>query len=527
MGRKELSKCEYILMAIIPFIVRLTVIATTIKFSIQFLGIIIGLIISLILLFLFLQFYIVIMKCFFNLEYVNGIEKVYITKNPKDGFHIVSCLYFSNYNQEEIYSFIYESYICKLKRFRQKLTVKFFEFWFTEVSLEEAKSSIIKLQPFNSEEEIMNHIQKEMNEEIDIFNKLPYQIQIAHIGKEEEKKGILIFKFEHLMTDGLGLISALCATASNYNIDSFPSIIKKIKESSFLETIVFWLLFPFYIIHSMFVFLPMKKYKSPLIPNNFSGNNKIIKGKSYKIKDFENFKKVNKISFNDLMLSVLSKSMYKLINLKQHEQYIDKTRMRLFLPIARKKLPKSIDEIDLINKTNLVVCDVPIIKDFSNQSLQNIHVDARKYLKKYIQFAYIKITTLIGIICSWPIFEIAAQALCNRFELAFTNIPGPKIKIYYKENVIEDLITFVTPSRGLPFITLISYNELFNFTLSIDQNCNINPEEYLNLIENELDELCKESDKIQDIDSTINVKSDNGNEDTTSELDSQLESHLL
>ena len=63
--------------------------------------------------------------------------------------------------------------------------------------------------------------------------------------------------------------------------------------------------------------------------------------------------------------------------------------------------------------------------------------------------------------------------------------------------------------------------------MSIDQNCNIKPEEYLNLIENELDELCKQSNKIQNIDSIINVKSDYENEETNSELDSQLESHLL
>ena len=506
MGRIELSKSEYILMAIIPFLIRLTVIGITITFSIHFLGIIIGLIISIISLFIFLQFYILLMKFIFKLEYVTGIEKVYITKNPKDGFHIVSCIHFSNYNQEEIYSFICESYICKLKRFRQKLTVKFFEFWFTEVPIEEAKNSIIKLQPFNSEEEIMNYIQIEMNEEIDIFNELPYQIKIAQIGKKEEKKGILIFKFEHIMTDGLGLISALCTTASNYNIESFPSIIKKMKEGSFLETIFFWLLFPFYIIHSSFIFLPMRKYKSPLIPNHFSGNNNIIKGKSYKIKDFENFKKLNKISFNDLMVSVISKSMYNLVNLQKYENYKNKKRMRIFLPISRKKLARNTDEIDIVNKTNLVVCDVPIIKDYLKKNLQNIHNDIKKYFKKYIQFAYIKTTTTLGTICSWPIFEIASQALCNRFELAFTNVPGPKVKLNYGNNIIDNLIFYITPSRGLSFLCLISYNEEFRLTLSVDENCDVKSDMYLKLIESELDELSNEA---------TNIKTESENEESS------------
>ena len=80
------------------------------------------------------------MNKLFHLEFVTGIEKVYITRNPKNGFHIVSLVYFSNYNQEEMYSFIYDYYICQIKRFRQKLVEKHFEFWFKEVSSLEAKN---------------------------------------------------------------------------------------------------------------------------------------------------------------------------------------------------------------------------------------------------------------------------------------------------------------------------------------------------------------------------------------------------
>jgi hypothetical protein len=243
-----------------------------------------------------------------------------------------------------------------------------------------------------------------------------------------------------------------------------------------------------------------------LIPNNFTGNNKIKKGKSYKIKDFENFKKVNNISFNDLMLSVLSKSMYNLINFKENEIYKDKKRMRIFLPITRKKLARNINEIDMENKTNLLVCDVPIIKDYSNKNLRKIRKNLMKYLKKFIQFAYIKTTTTLGIICSWPIFEFPSQALCDRFELAFSNVPGPKIKIDYKGNVIEDIITFITPSRGLSFLTLISYNEHFSLTFSIDDNSSVKPSDFINIIESELDELSHE---------VINIKIESENEDSS------------
>ena len=507
MKRKEIGFLQYIEMATIPLIFRLILILIILKFTIKAFGIILGILSGIILLYILLQIYIIIMKKLFNLEFVNGIEKIYITRNPKNGFHIVSCINFSNYNEEEIYNFIYEYYICKIKRFRQKLTQKYFEFWFKEISKEEAKKSIIKLgHSFKTEEEIMEHIQKEMNEEIDIFNELPYKFQIAPIGKEEEKKGILIFKFEHIMTDGLGLISALCTGAENYSIDSFPSIMKNVKDDTLNETIFYWLVYPFTLIHSFFVFLPMKCYKSPLIPKNFSGKNIIFKSKSYKLKDFEKLRKENKISFNDLMVSVLSKSMYKLINLPEFENYKNKKRMRIFLPVARKKLARNTEEIDIVNKTNLVICDVSLIKDFTKKNLQNLHNDIRKYFKRYIQFAYIKTTITLGTICSWPIFEIASQALCNRFELAFTNVPGPKIKLNYGNNVIENLIFYITPSRGLSFLSLISYNEKFHLTLTVDGNCDVKPDLYIKLIENELDELSNEAS---------NIKTESENEDSS------------
>ena len=139
MKRKEIGLLHYIEMAIIPFISRLILIIMILKFTIKSFGIFIGVILGIFLLYFILHLYIFSMKKLFNLEFVTGIEKVYITKNPKNGFHIVSCIYFSNYNQEELYNFLYEYYICKIKRFRQKLTQKFFEFWFKEISSEEAK----------------------------------------------------------------------------------------------------------------------------------------------------------------------------------------------------------------------------------------------------------------------------------------------------------------------------------------------------------------------------------------------------
>jgi hypothetical protein len=471
-------------------IIFLTYVPMIIRFGLSFFLIIyFGFILGIILIYLLFKLYELYMFYFYGLENITGIEKIYITQELKNRFQILSYFKISNFNKEKLKNFLIEKYFSSIKKFRQKLILKYYEYWLFEVPKEEVLKAIkILNEPINNDEELLKFCQNELNNHIDIFNNLPYMCYLAQSKKKNE--GYLIFKFDHSMTDGLGLISSICSAASNYSKDSFPSIIKNIKNDPFLEKLYYWLVFPYYSLRYALLFIPfLKDYKSPLSVKNYNGNSLIAKSKNYRLKDFEKYRKhIMKISFNSFMICVISSALDKLTEKKEL-----KNKIRIFIPYCRKKLPKDIKDVDLKNKTVCIISEVPIIKDLSPNNIKLITNSINKYFDKRIQFMYYKLSLIGGEYTTVHFLENIVQLFCSKFQLAFTNVPGPTSKLNFEGNEIENLTTFIKAGRGMTFIPLMSYNNYFNFTIAIDESTNIKPEKIIELIENELDNILKQT----------------------------------
>ena len=449
-----------------------------------------GLILGIILIYIIFKIYELYMYYIFGLENITGIEKIYITQELKNRFQILSYFKISNFNKEKLKKFLIEKYFYSLKKFRQKLILKYYEYWLYEVPKEEILNTIkILNEPINNEEELLNFCHLELNNSIDIFNNLPYMCYLAESKKKNE--GYLIFKFDHSMTDGLGLISSICSVASNYSKDSFPSIIRNIKNSDpFLETLYYWLVFPYYSLRYALLFIPfLKDYNSPLVAKNYNGNSLIAKSKNYRLKDFEKYRKnIMKISFNSFMICVISSALNKLT---ENEEL--KKNVRIFVPYCRKMIPNDINNVDLKNKTVCIISDVPIIKDLSIDNIKLVSKTVNKYYDKRIQFAYYKLSLIGGVYTTIQFLEHIVKLFCSKFQLAFTNVPGPTNKLDFDGNIIDNFTTFIKAGRGMAFMPLMSYNNYFNFTLAVDESTNLKPEKVVELIENELDNVLKQT----------------------------------
>ena len=68
----------------------------------------------------------------------------------------------------------------------------------------------------------------------DIFNEYPYELNMVPYGKDE---GICLFKYDHLLVDGLGIIASLCLAADNFSENTYP----KIMEENILHLSVGWM----------------------------------------------------------------------------------------------------------------------------------------------------------------------------------------------------------------------------------------------------------------------------------------------
>ena len=212
----------FITEASFPFIARIFVTFLTIKHF--------GFIRGIILTYLILKLYTLLITKIFKVEKLTGIDKTFLDKNFHKRYQIVSLMSFSNFNAEKISNFILETHINKLHRFRLKLTKIFFEYWWTEVDAAEAKNKMKIYPRIKTEKELMEYVSKELNTPLDVMHELPYEFHIIPFGEEKDNKGNILFKYDHLLTDGLGLVSTICSCATNYDINNFPSIMRNIKE---------------------------------------------------------------------------------------------------------------------------------------------------------------------------------------------------------------------------------------------------------------------------------------------------------
>ena len=122
---KENKKHSSFLLTYLPMIIRFGLSFFLIK---KF-----GLILGIILIYIIFKIYELYMYYFFGLENITGIEKIYITQELKNRFQILSYFKISNFNKEKLKNFLIEKYFYSLKKFRQKLILKYYEYWLYEV----------------------------------------------------------------------------------------------------------------------------------------------------------------------------------------------------------------------------------------------------------------------------------------------------------------------------------------------------------------------------------------------------------
>lgn len=468
----------FITEASFPFIARIFVTFLTIKHF--------GFIRGIILTYLILKLYTLLITKIFKVEKVTGIDKTFLDKNFHKRYQIVSLMSFSNFNAEKISNFILETHINKLHRFRLKLTKIFFEYWWTEVDVAEAKNKMKIYPRIKTEKELMEYVSKELNTPLDVMHELPYEFHIIPFGEEKDNKGYILFKYDHLLTDGLGLVSTICSCATNYDINNFPSIMRNMKEDKWYETIINWIFYPYYTIYYSLWFLLQRPRVSAFKPTKPYGKTLIAKStKEYSLKAFEGFRKGKVMSFNDLMVLVFSLASKKLI--KQVETCKHKDKMRFMIPHGRKELPKDLEHVDLDNKANGLFVEIPLIDEITDRNIKIIKSSIRRNFKKPIQFAYLQSLYILGEYFSWPIQSFCAQMISDNYEIAFSNVPGPTVQLNYNGAICDSMVSFPTSGRGFSFLPLVSYNGNFQMALSMDESCPIKPEMFIRYIEDELD----------------------------------------
>ena len=404
----------------------------------------------------------------FGLKALSGFDKIFLTTSPVGRYQITSLSrYNKNFDVDKIRKVLNERIVKLFPRYHSRLVKKNMEyFWYEDPDIEKACNKIVKLSPrLKNFEEALEFIAKEINIHIDIFNDYPYELNMVPFGEDE---GICLFKYDHLLVDGLGIIASLCLAADNFSENTYPKIIKMMKEPNIFQTIYLYLVAPFYGLVNLIEFITYKERKCPFKANKkpLSDDTIFVLSKNYDLKDFEKYRKNNKVSFNDIMLCSFSVAMSRV--LKKYDEYKNYKNLIIDLPVGRKKPENKVELMKINNEASGIIVDIPLIE--SIEDIDKIKKSIRKNYKPEKIFAVAMCADILGNIFSWHIISYFAKLFTKRFDYMFTNVPGPAEKLYYHGIEVSDMYSFPSAGGGLPYVIILSYNNQFKIALNSNKN---------------------------------------------------------
>lgn len=76
-----------------------------------------------------------------------------------------------------------------------------------------------------------------------------------------------------------------------------------------------------------------------------------------------------------------------------------------------------------------------------------------------------------------------------------SNVPGPTVPLYYSGCKLTRMAAIVSTGRARSFLPLVSYNKQFSFLYSVDSDCGIDSKEFLEIIDNVIEETIAQEDQ--------------------------------
>ena len=199
----------------------------------------------------------------------------------------------------------------------------------------------------------------------------------------------------------------------------------------------------------------------------------MLLSKTFMLKDFEAYRKENKVSFNDIMMTAFSISIKSILQ--------NKNKFIVDLPVGNTVIPKNINSVAITNHASGILLNLPLI-DNVNQ-MKQITKCIRKSVKPEILFSSSVGADLLSEWTTMSILEKYSYKFASTFDFLFTNVPGPSMKIVYGDSICEDMMIFPSCGYGMPFVTVFSFNGQFKFVISYNENSEIDCVELLKKFE--------------------------------------------
>jgi hypothetical protein len=221
-----------------------------------------------------------------------------------------------------------------------------------------------------------------------------------------------------------------------------------------------------------------------------TGESLIVFSKVHDIDKLAPLRKELQISFNDIVMCVLSKAFNR-ASQKFGDKYKNKKDFRALIPVGRKEVPRNISDIRLNNEVSTLFIRIPLIDDIRTE-----HKKVTKVLHGSIKnsgyssagciFAALAVEFLPR-----SIQEPLADFFTDNIDMTVSNMPGPSVPLFYSGYKCKGITPMTTTSRLRAFVPVYSYNKQFRFLMSVDKDSKIDNKEFLKIVDEEIENLMK------------------------------------
>lgn len=438
----------------------------------------------------FHHLYLVLMRKLYCLEHFSPGDRLFVFPPKEEMYNLMGFLVFDNdFELDRIKESIIERGIKTYKKLRCVQCIKFFDFWWKEIPLSDCLGKLNPLQvkrnykKFNEIQDLIDLSYEELPKSFDLEKELPYQFTIIK-NDEGKYRNVLILKFHHMLSDGLGFIGLITALGENYSLKIFPQSMKK-TGPSICQIIFSALQFPYYLIMPFFQhFFTLKSGSTPF-KNALkkTGLPKISISQQYDFATYSAISKSLNITFNDMMMTAFSAAIKAYC--KDHFSFIPQ-RVISICPISNRGLPQNPKHLSITNDSSGIGCALTLIDDpikdraiITNEfkfKLRNI------YLTKIVKFS----ADLCNTIIPYFLTKIMYRHIYAQCDILFSNVALTREPLIYGGSKIVELYPLISPMNSKSFIGIYSYNGKFSCTVCVDQCLEMNPEVFMKYVENQL-----------------------------------------
>jgi hypothetical protein len=409
--------------------------------------------------------------------------------------NMICCFFFEKFfNPIAIRNLLINKGIKMNNKLRQKIVRKCGIFFWEEVDLQTAENSVKIIDNiYSSKDDVVNYVRKEIDNHIDIVKCLPYEFQI--ISYKNKQGGAILFKVDHTLSDGLGMVSFTLTLSDNFHESVMPEVLKKMKIPFHRELAAFFinlLFFPYYSAKLLLNGFINKIEESPFKrPFKSSGLTSFSFTKNY---DFQSLHQINKklnITFNDLMLAVISSSFNKYSQKNHSDKKYTYKKLNVAIPIGVKDVPKSTSEVQIQND---ILGAITILERIDDPLTQYEMISKKtKYTIKnhYNTSASRYLFTFFNEFLPYSYHKKVAEKVGDTVDMAISNLPGPTGQVFYCGSKVEDILPFNSLGIGKAFIIIGTYNNMVRIVTCVDPLLNINVDMLSNIIDEEINRLIK------------------------------------